>query len=160
MSQIYKDKKVVILNFIFSLFAINAMANNHLNFDEEPIVYQNANFQSVANNPSKAVIDASDRGGEQQLPVVVMIGPEEERPQNVITKAHRTKVFTPRIGPIAISGQEAKTILDNTLDNNQENESKELESTDGQGEEVFETIGYTRDILNRDVVSEILVEVG
>jgi hypothetical protein len=152
MVKAYKDKRVLVLSFILSLFSIKAEAGNSVDsfYDQEPVVYQKAYQVSLKEKSA-----TREDGDQLQAPVALYIGGPNQAKEsgtkiNIITKAHRTKVSTPLRGPSVVSNPETSIVLD--MPNNHDKETGESETTSENNEEnVFEVVNYTRDILGQGV---------
>ncbi len=156
MIKLYENKKVIALSFTLSLFAMNAEAKKSSDFDDEqPIVCQNINYHSASTTNSKTAIeDRESSKTEQQIPASFYAGGLSKA-----TRVNRTKVVpTPYRGLTAVLKQEKNVLLDSTPGD----ETDETQTTSEDEEGVFETIGYTREILGREIATpaDIFVEVG
>lgn len=152
----YVNKSIFIVSFAVSLFSVKAEANKadftKADFIDEAVVYQNAHYQTS----SKEQVAAREDGEKSQGPSIYVGSPgkAERSPVNsIIIKAHRTKVFTPSRSASIIPGHERISLVpENEAPNDQNNEADDSETMSGE-DGIFETIGYTREILRREIAS-------
>lgn len=159
----YRNKKIFALSFILSLFSLKAEATQ-ADFADEPVVYQNAHYHQVAKEQTASAKE--DGEPQQQVSIAVYTGTpgkiEKSKVNCVVTKVHRTKVFTPTRGASVASGQERiKLALDNAP-SDKNNETDNSEGTSENEGNIFETIGYTREILRHEIANPagVFEEVG